>query len=85
MDDKGQIARTIRKPLYQAAIQDAKACMEDLVAVLRALKADQAAQVQFLADGASFIWKRIRNAFRKAGVAASKIVYTLDYYHAVEH
>lgn len=85
LDEKGQIARTIRKPFYQAAIQDAKACMEDLAAVLRALKVDQAAEVQFLADGASFIWKRIRAAFRKAGVAAKKIVYTLDYYHAVEH
>lgn len=85
LDEKGQIARTIRKPFYQAAIQDAKACMEDLVEMLRVLKVDQAAQAQFLADGASFIWKRIRNAFRKAGVAAKKIVYTLDYYHAVEH
>jgi hypothetical protein len=85
LDEKGQIARTVRKPFYQAAIQDAKACMEDLVATLRVLKVDQAEQVQFLADGASFIWKRIRNAFKKAGVAAKKITYTLDYYHAVEH
>ena len=85
LNDKGEIARTIRKPFYQAAIQDAKACMEDLVAVLRTLKVDQATQVQFLADGASFIWKRIRKAFRKAGVEAKKITYTLDYYHAVEH
>ncbi len=52
---------------------------------LRILKVDQAEQVQFLADGASFIWKRIGKAFRKAGVAAKKITYTLDYYHAVEH
>jgi len=41
--------------------------------------------VQFIADGASFIWKRIGKAFKKAGVAANKITYTLDYYHAVEH
>jgi len=85
LDEHGQIARTIRKPFYQVSIQDAKACMQDLVETLRILKVDQAEQVQFLADGASFIWKRIRNAFRKAGVAAKKITYTLDYYHAVEH
>ena len=85
LDEKGQPARTLRKPLYQASIQDAGACMEDLVDTLRVLKVDQAEQVQFLADGASFIWKRIRKAFRKAGVAAKKIIYTLDYYHAAEH
>lgn len=85
LDQKGQIGKTIRKPFYQAAIQDAKACMKDLVEMLRVLKVDQAKQVQFLADGASFIWKRIGGAFRKAGVAAKKITYTLDYYHAIEH
>lgn len=85
LDEKGQIAKTIRKPLYQAAVQDAAACFTDLVDTLRILKADQAKEIQFLADGASFIWKRIRSAFRKAGVAAKKITYTLDYYHGVEH
>ncbi len=85
LNDKGEIASTIRKPLYQASIQDGKACMEDLVKTLRLLKADQAKEVQFLADGASFIWNRIRRAFRKAGVAVKKVTYTLDYYHAIEH
>jgi len=85
LDEKGQIARTLRKPFYQVAIQDAAACIQDLVETLRILKVDQAEEVQFLADGASFIWSRIRKAFRKAGVAAQKITYTLDYYHAVEH
>ncbi len=85
LDEKGQIARTIRKPLYQVAVQDAAACIQDLVGTLRILKVDQAKETQFLADGASFIWKRIRKAFRKAGVAAKKITCTLDYYHAIEH
>lgn len=85
LDEKGQIAKTVRNPLYRAAIQDAAACFKDLVETLRILKADQAKEVQFLADGAEFIWKRIRGAFRKAGVAAKKITYTLDYYHGVEH
>jgi len=85
LDEKGQIAKTVRKPLYRAAIQDATACFKDLVETLRILKVGQAKEVQFLADGAEFIWKRIRGAFRKAGVAAKKITYTLDYYHGVEH
>lgn len=85
LDEKGQLARQISKPLYQAAIQDAAACMKDLVDTLRLLQVDQAKEVQFLADGAKFIWSRIRAAFKKAGVRASKITYTLDYYHAVEH
>jgi len=85
LDEKGQVACRIRKPLYRACIQDGKACMEDLVETLRLLQVDQAKEVQFLADGASWMWSRIRKAFRKAGVAAKKITYTLDYYHAVEH
>jgi len=85
LNEKGQIARTVQKPLYQASIQDGKACMDDPVQMLRALKAGEATEIQFLADGAPFIWKRIRNAFKKAGVPAKKITYTLDYYHAVEH
>ncbi|MCP3929515.1 MAG: hypothetical protein GY705_10480 [Bacteroidetes bacterium] len=85
LDEKGHINETIRKPLYQASIQDAAACMEDLVQTLKIQKVDKAKEIQFLADGAPFIWKRIRNAFGKAGVAAKKITYTLDYYHAVEH
>ena len=38
LDEKGQIARTIRKPLYQVAVQDAAACIQDLVGTLRILK-----------------------------------------------
>lgn len=85
LDENGEVARSVSKPVYRAAVQDAKACMEDLVQTLKLLKVDQALEVQFLADGAPFIWKRIRKAFQKAGVLAKKITYTLDYYHAVEH
>lgn len=85
LDDNGQIARSVAKPIYQVAIQDAATCMKDLVKTLRLLKIDQAIQIQFVADGAKFIWKRIRRAFKDAGAKASKITYTLDYYHAVEH
>lgn len=85
LDKDGNIGHSIRKPIYRASVQDAKSCMDDLVETLKVLGVSQAQEVQFLADGASFIWKRIRSAFRKAGVAAKKITYTLDYYHAVEH
>lgn len=85
LDEQGNVARSVSKPIYRAAVQDAKACMEDLVETLKLLKVDQALEVQFLADGAPFIWKRIRKAFRRAGVSAKKITYTLDYYHALQH
>jgi len=85
LDKDGHVAHSFRRPIYRASVQDAKACMNDLVETLKILKVAEAEEVQFLADGAPFIWKRIRAAFRKAGVAAKKITYTLDYYHAVEH
>ena len=85
LDENGHVARLLSKPIYRATVQDAKACMDDLVQTLKILKVDEASEVQFLADGAPFIWRRIRKAFKKAGVAAKKITYTLDYYHAVQH
>jgi len=85
LDENGHVTRSLRQPIYRAAIHDAKACMDDLVQTLKILKVAEATEVQFIADGASFIWKRIGSAFKKAGVAANKITYTLDYYHAVEH
>lgn len=85
LDEKGQVARKIAKPIYQVSIQDAAECMKDLVQTLKLLKINRAKEIQFVADGASFIWKRIRKAFTSAGVKASQVTYTLDYYHAVEH
>lgn len=85
LDKDGHVAQSVRQPIYRAAVHNAKACIEDLVQTLKILKVADAAEVQFIADGASFIWKRIGKAFKKAGVAANKITYTLDYYHAVEH
>ncbi len=73
LDEEGNVLRSVSKPIYRAAVHDAKACMEDLVQTLKLLKVDQALEVQFLADGAPFIWKRIRKAFQKAGVPAKKI------------
>ena len=52
---------------------------------LKKLNIDQAKKVQFIADGAKWIWKKAKSMFLKLGVDKDKIYETLDYYHGVEH
>ena len=52
---------------------------------LKGLQIDQAIQVQVVADGAPWIWNRVRDMLIRAGVAAEKIVETVDYYNASQY
>lgn len=62
---------------------------DDVLASLRAylkkFKIDKAQQVQLIADGACWIWKEVPGLIRGLGVNESRIVETLDYYHASEY
>jgi len=83
LDDEGNIKRT-ELPLYGCRFGD-----DDVIALLSsylsALKIEQAACVQVVADGATWIWNRLRPLLESLGVAADKIVETLDYYHASQY
>ncbi len=52
---------------------------------LKKLEIDKAEKVQFVADGAQWIWKGARPMLEQLGVKPENIIETLDYYHAVEH
>lgn len=71
-------------PVYDVAFGD-----DEVVEVLRqylsALHVEQAEVVQIAADGAPWIWNRVKPMLLVLSVPEEKIVETVDFYHAVEN
>lgn len=82
-DENGQLNKET-KPIYDGTFGDDET-FELLAAYLKNLEIDKAKDVQFLADGAVWIWNRVKPILLNLGVAEDKIIETLDYYHAIEH
>jgi len=83
LDEKGR-PNKIDKPIYDATFGDDET-FELLGKYLKNLEIDKAESVQFLADGAPWIWNRVKLFLLDLGVREDKIIETLDCYHAMEH
>lgn len=83
LDEEGQASR-YELPLYGCRF-DPQAMLDLLKGYLKQLHIEQAEQVQFIADGASWIWNRVPSLLASLGVKAERIEYTLDYYHAMQY
>lgn len=83
IDNQGRQCRE-HLPIYGCRFSD-----HDHLALLRIylkrLNVDQAAEVQLIADGATWIWNKIPVMLNELGVEDSVVTQTLDYYHAVQH
>lgn len=83
IDDQGRRCQD-HLPIYGCRFSD-----HDHLALLRTylerLNVDQAAEVQLIADGATWIWNKIPAMLEDLGVENSVVTQTLDYYHAVQH
>lgn len=83
LDKEGKMEKK-ELPIYDACFGD-----DELIALLSEylgrLEIDKAASVQVVADGAIWIWNRVKPMLLNLGVKEEKIVETVDYYHAVEH
>src|SRR5215510_9862951 len=75
----------LRLPLYDVLIGDAEAIWALLIGYLRLLGAAYAAVVEFIADGAEWIWRRVGRLRTLAEIPASKVVEVLDFYHASQY
>src|SRR5215510_8286837 len=84
LDDHGQPDR-LRLPLYDVLIGEAEAIWALLIGYLRLLGAAYAAVVEFIADGAEWMWKRVERLRTLAEIPASKVVEVLDFYHASQY
>jgi hypothetical protein len=84
LDDQGQPDR-LRLPLYDVLIGNAEAIWALLIGYLRLLGAAYADVVEFIADGAEWIWKRVERLSTLAEIPAAKVVEALDFYHASQY
>src|SRR5215471_2160309 len=84
LDEHGQPDR-LRLPLYDVLIGDAEAIWALLIGYLRLLGAAYADVVEFVADGAEWIWKRVGRLHTLAEIPAAKVVEVLDFYHASQY
>ena len=83
VDKKGKLSKQ-SLPIYDATFGDDES-FDLLKEYLIRLKVDKAKSVQFIADGALWIWSRARLMLEEVGVPSDRITETLDYYHASEH
>ncbi len=83
LDEEGNIERT-ELPIYGCLFGD-----DELVGLLaehlQGLEIQHAKQVQIVADGAPWIWNRIKDRLISLGLSVKKIVETVDYYHASQY
>jgi hypothetical protein len=84
LDDEGK-TDALRLPLYDVVIDDADATFSLIVGYLRLLGAAYAQQVEFISDGADWIWERVDRLVSQAEIPQEKLVLVLDFYHASEH
>jgi hypothetical protein len=84
LDEEGR-KDPLKLPLYDVKIGDADATFSLLIGYLRLLGAAQAQVVEFIADGADWIWDRIDRLTSEAEIPESKLVQAIDFYHASEH
>lgn len=85
LNEKGELERKLSLPFYYGTLKGVGVMMKKLKEVLLLLNAKEAEIIQFIADGARSFWARIKKVFRGIGINFSKVVLTLDYFHAVEH
>lgn len=85
LDKHGKLKKKTRLPFYGATMDNIDGFLVQLSQALAALQIQKAKAIQFIADGATCFWNNIRQVFLDLGVKPSKITYTLDYYHALEH
>ena len=84
LDVQGRPDR-LRLPLYDVLLGDAEAVWALLIGYLRLLGAAYAEVVEFIADGAEWIWHRVERLGRLAEIPAAKLVEVLDFYHASQY
>ena len=84
LDEQGKPDR-LRLPLYDVTLGDARATWALVIGYLRLLGAAHAQVVEFIADGAPWIWEQVHHLVESAEIPAEKLVKVIDFYHAAEH
>ena len=84
IDEEGKIEKA-ELPIYDCVLDNCDVCFNLLEQYLKRLNIKEAKEVQFISDGAQWIWARVKPMLLKLKVKKEVITETVDYYHAVEH
>ena len=84
LDEDGW-ADPLRLPLYDVLLDDAETTFALVGGYLRLLGAAHAQVVEFIADGADWIWDRTDALRQHAEIPGDRWVEVVDFYHASEH
>jgi hypothetical protein len=76
---------SLKLPLYDVMIEDADTVFYMMIGYMRLLGAKHAESIEFISDGAEWIWDRVNLLVTEAEISESKLCLVLDYYHACEH
>lgn len=84
VDDEGRMADDF-SPIIDGTLASCDRLLEMLQAYLISLGITAASRVLFVADGATWIWKRIPKLIRAVGLKADQVQQLIDFWHAVEY
>jgi hypothetical protein len=84
IDGRGQMVRKSRARI-DGSFQGPDEVMELLAMHLHRLGAANAEVVQFVSDGAAWIWERLAWVVERVGLDGKKVAYALDWCHALHH
>ncbi len=84
-DARGKMVSKHRQPLIDGTLLGPDHAAELAAYHLHRLGAARAEQVVFIADGARWIWDRIRWIVKRAGINADQVEQVLDFCHAAHH
>lgn len=84
VDEKGRIAQEFA-PVMDGTLQGPDEVFRLMEYYLRELGIDQATEVLFIADGATWIWQRVTRLWQRLGLVGVRCRELVDFYHVVEH
>ncbi len=85
VDERGQVAREFA-PVMDGTLQGPDEVFRLIEFYLRELGVHEATEVLFIADGATWIWKRVAELWQRLGlVGVVRCRELVDFYHVVEH
>lgn len=84
VNEKGELDRTFT-PFIDGTMGGPDAIFGLIEYYLKKLNISKSDKVLFVADGARWIWTRVKNLMKSLGLSSDQIYELVDYYHAVEH
>lgn len=83
-DEHGRLDPTFF-PIIDGTLGPCDQLFRLLLSYLKTLNVKEAAKVQFIADGAAWIWKRVPSLIASLGLTSEQTQQRIDYWHAVEY